>query len=110
MNELEVRAHASPWNDSVELLICQRVWGETRRWAVAEPVALKTMEEGAYVAEPTLRLTQTAAQALMDNLWQCGLRPSEGSGSAGALAATQKHLEDMRKLVFERPSPSCERS
>ena len=38
---------------------------------------------------------------LMDDLWQCGLRPSEGTGSAGALAATQKHLDDMRKLVFQ---------
>jgi len=39
------------------------------------------------------------AQELMDSLWQCGIRPSEGSGSAGSLAATQGHLLDMRKLV-----------
>jgi hypothetical protein len=37
----------------------------------------------------------------MDQLWQCGLRPSEGTGSAGSLAATQRHLEDMRALVFQ---------
>jgi len=36
----------------------------------------------------------------MDELWQCGLRPSEGSGSAGSLAATERHLADMRKLAF----------
>jgi hypothetical protein len=58
-----------------------------------------------YGAEqrPFLTIDATAAQELMDTLWDCGLRPSEGSGSAGAMAATQKHLEDMRRLVFEKP-------
>ena len=50
---------------------------------------------------PTFSLSQDEAQILMDQLWDVGLRPSEGSGSAGAMAATQKHLEDMRRLVFE---------
>ena len=43
-----------------------------------------------------------AAQQLMDDLWQAGLRPSEGTGSAGALAATQRHLDDMRKMMFHQ--------
>jgi hypothetical protein len=50
---------------------------------------------------PSLHLDLSAAQQLMDELWQCGLRPTEGTGSAGAFAAQGKHLEDMRKLVFE---------
>jgi hypothetical protein len=37
----------------------------------------------------------------MDALWSIGTRPTEGTGSAGAMAATVKHLEDMRKLVFD---------
>jgi hypothetical protein len=52
------------------------------------------------------------AQSLMDELWQCGLRPTEGAGIAGALAATQAHLQsvhqmsqshisDLQKLVFD---------
>jgi len=50
---------------------------------------------------PTLRLPDRSseAQALMDRLWACGLRPTEGSGSAGALAATERHLADLRTLV-----------
>ena len=47
-----------------------------------------------------LRLADCRAQELMDRLWTAGLRPTEGRGSAGALAATERHLEDMRKLVF----------
>jgi hypothetical protein len=46
-------------------------------------------------------LKEEGAQRLMDDLWNCGVRPTEGAGSAGAMAATQKHLDDMRKLVFE---------
>ena len=48
----------------------------------------------------TLRLTADEAQVLMDDLWRAGTRPTEGAGSAGALAATERHLEDMRKLAF----------
>jgi len=54
---------------------------------------------------PTLRLWPDEAQRLMDELWQCGLRPAEGTGSAGALAATQRHLDDMRALVFKAGMP-----
>lgn len=52
--------------------------------------------------EPTFRLDETRAQVLMDDLWVCGLRPTEGKGSAGALAATERHLKDLQKIVFER--------
>ncbi|MBI5255418.1 MAG: hypothetical protein HY855_02885 [Burkholderiales bacterium] len=49
---------------------------------------------------PAVTLDQTSAQQLMDELWRCGLRPSEGTGSAGSLAATERHLEDMRSIAF----------
>ncbi len=52
-------------------------------------------------AAPTLQLSSRSneAQALMDRLWSCGLRPTEGNGSAGALAATERHLADLKALV-----------
>lgn len=50
-----------------------------------------------------LRIWATGAQMLMDELWRCGLRPTEGTGSAGSLAATERHLADMRRLVFDEP-------
>lgn len=50
----------------------------------------------------TCSLDDQEAQALMDRLWACGLRPTEGKGSAGALAATERHLQDMQRLVFEK--------
>lgn len=44
----------------------------------------------------------TEAQELMDNLWRCGFRPTEGKGSAGQLAATDRHLQDMRAIAFHK--------
>lgn len=68
--------------------------------AVARPLVMTEISDAMQTA-PCVRLTTTEAQALMDELWNVGLRPSEGSGSAGAMAAIQKHLEDMRTLVFQ---------
>lgn len=45
-------------------------------------------------------IDKTAAQGLMDSLWECGIRPTEGQGSAGQLAAQALHLKDMRDLAF----------
>lgn len=89
----KIRAHSAPWNASVEILIRQ---GR----ATAEPIVMKERAEGER-CQPSLSLDHETAQTLMDDLWNCGLRPTEGSGSAGALSATQRHLEDMRTLVFK---------
>lgn len=63
-------------------------------------VVSEPLPEAYYVSE-TFRIAFDEAQRLMDQLWDCGLRPSEGSGSAGAMAATQRHLEDMRRIAFD---------
>ena len=34
---------------------------------------------------------------LMDSLWDCGLRPTKGAGSAEAMAATQEHLKSLKE-------------
>lgn len=47
----QLRAQAAPWNRGVELLI--------------------------LAGQPSLELTMQAAQTLMDDLWQAGLRPTE---------------------------------
>ena len=70
--------------------------GRTVRQLVWEEVELYELDK------PTpIHLTQEAAQKLIDSLWDAGLRPTEGSGSAGSFAAQGRHLEDMRKIVFE---------
>ena len=66
---------------------------------VAMPVCFTQAVEGMLV-QPMMQLDVTEAQSLMDQLWHCGLRPSEGSGSAGSLAATERHLADMKTIAF----------
>jgi len=78
------------WDDS----------GERPRFSVATDLVMLTLAEGEATPDtPLVKLSQTEAQVLMDSLWDCGLRPSEGSGSAGAMLATQQHLADSQKAV-----------
>ncbi len=65
------------------------------------PEIFVEVEEGA-IPPVVVSLSSIEAQALMDWLWKAGLRPTEGSGSVGALAATERHLKDMQTLVFKR--------
>ena len=51
--------------------------------------------------DDALELSDATAQALMDGLWRIGIRPTE-HGSAGQLAAVEKHLNDMRAIVANR--------
>jgi hypothetical protein len=59
-----------------------------------------TKVEQGYEVPRGPMISETEAQALMDRLWTCGFRPTEGKGSAGALAATEQHLQDMRRIAF----------
>lgn len=101
----EFRCNRSPWMDRIEMVLFQK--NETGELYAAAPVVLNkrvTFE----IIEPTLRLEHDEAQFLMDQLWQCGLRPSEGSGSAGSLAATERHLADMQRIAFTLLDPSVD--
>jgi hypothetical protein len=68
------------------------------RGAVGCYVTMRSIEAGEPIPS-AFTLDKTAAQVLMDDLWHAGIRPTEGSGSAGSLAATERHLADMRRIV-----------
>lgn len=89
----EIRVYNTPWAGSISFLLKDGA-------AVATEFRFETLPPGTRL-KPTFELSIDAAQRLMDGLWSCGLRPTEGSGSAGMLAATERHLEDFRKLVFK---------
>ena len=67
--------------------------------SAAKHVERVHVDEGAVV-DPFMVMPLETAQLLMDELWGCGLRPSEGTGSAGSLAATERHLKDMKTIAF----------
>lgn len=102
----KIYVHQQPWyREHVDILITKLDGGDgdLRRKYVVEPLRVRpwTEADDAVMQQPTIRLPVEQAQQLMDRLWDCGLRPSEGSGSAGALAATERHLKDMQSISFQ---------
>lgn len=95
---VEVMARREDWSDGVSIYLRQRTVGVGT--AVARPVVFERLAFDVGIVEPMLRLGIQQAQQLMDELWQCGLRPSEGTGSAGSLAATERHLKDMQAVAM----------
>lgn len=90
----------SPWYNTIQFVLFERKNQNTVAYSKEIIMYSPTLEEQGRMIEPTFSLEPEEAQELMDDLWRIGFRPSEGTGSAGALAATQKHLEDMRKIAF----------
>ena len=95
---LDVFARRANWGGSIEIMVLSKTL-DHGHVDVAGPLVF-TRKESGLLCEPTMNLSIDSAQMLMDELWRCGLRPSEGSGSAGSLAATERHLNDMQKITF----------
>ena len=77
-------------------------WRESGKKHIGELATLEWATAAEYVEGPaSLAMNATEAQVLMDSLWDSGIRPTDGSGSAGAMSATQNHLKDMQRLVFD---------
>jgi hypothetical protein len=87
----EIRIERAPWYHGAHVLIRS---GDS----VVSGVELETPDPG-RIASPSFSISDENAQTLMDDLWAAGFRPTEGSGSAGSLRATEKHLDDMRRIV-----------
>lgn len=72
----------------------------SRTTSLVRPVEFVVVPENTQFSEPAFVLGQEEAQGLMDELWTAGIRPTEGAGTAGSMAAAQAHLADMRRIVF----------
>ena len=89
-----LRAEKLPFNRGVELFLLQGSH-------IGVSVTMEPLPQECTPSREFLTLAPTEAQILIDDLWASGYRPSEGSGSAGALRATEAHLEDMRTFAFK---------
>ena len=73
--------------------------------AIARPVVMEALppSEAALARsdEATFYLRDEEIQALIDQLWTLGFRPSEGTGSAGALKQAEDHLATLKKVAFK---------
>ncbi len=88
-----------PWSNRINLF-----WAKKRPGKIAVVTDLIFTEyeaEGSTILDPKpIQIDEASAQQFMDALWHAGIRPTEGAGTAGSMSAVQKHLEDMRALVF----------
>jgi hypothetical protein len=92
-------AHQDPWSEKVGVLLVKHETGKPR--LIAKPLDFAEVPAGAPV-DPTFSLQRDEAQELMDMLWSCGLRPTQGKSSAGQLDAVERHLADMRAIAFNK--------
>ena len=104
VGDIQIRAFSEPMMDGAQIYIVGKNPTNGRRVYVPSVDFIEMDDGHGESVRPTLVLpfhTSSAAQVLMDDLWNIGVRPTEGTGSAGAMTATQSHLEDMRKVVFD---------
>ena len=93
-----VRAKAAPWMNGVEIAVFSpRLSNGDMKVA---PIQWETIAENAEM-RPLLAMRVDQAQVLMDDLWNAGIRPTEGSGSAGAMRAAEHHIADLRRVAFK---------
>lgn len=93
-----IRAERELWGRRIELLFTC-IDRDSGRLSVAQEVIFKECADGELGGGPTISISSQDAQDLMDDLWRCGLRPTEGVGSIGQLAATERHLTDMQAIA-----------
>jgi hypothetical protein len=96
-SNLDLWCHRSPVQVCYDFYLGRRDRQQNKVF-VAE-IVLREVSPATY-NPASFQLEPEAAQALMDTMWQAGLRPSDGTASTGQLKATETHLADMRKLAF----------
>ena len=88
---LRIRAQENPSLMGISL------WGFTDRDARGPNEAVTGLEMGPYKElqplDPFVTIDRTAAQHLLDDLWNAGLRPAE-------VRTAGEHLTDLRKIAF----------
>ena len=68
--------------------------------SVASQITFTEVEEGAYLSNgSTLSLDFDAATRLMDDLWGCGVRPTDQRDRSGEVGAMKEHIVDLRKVL-----------
>lgn len=66
----------------------------------SDGVTIKNIKHGAPM-EPTMKLSPETLEAFFNALSRKGFTPPKASHTEGKLEATERHLKDMRKLVFK---------
>ena len=97
MNEWIIKIIDAGWKNTREIYIFRKKHDDGM-----EMLDGRVIKKGALGKsfKPTLELEPEQLQALADELDKIGYKPQKGF-MEGKLSATEKHLEDMRDLVFK---------
>ncbi len=86
--------HKRDW-DRYEMSLVAYDYGKKERWVVTE-VTLTQFEANDPL--PCMYIPSEEIQDFMDELWRCGVRPSE-VGTAGHVQAVQAHADYLEKTL-----------
>ena len=101
-NRVQIRAGRNWCCNSVALLIEETTpLNNSGRRRVVTGFTTEDVHDDGLSIQPSLELTDIAAQKLMDNLWALGIRPTEKAGPE-AVEAIKRHLDDMRAIAFHK--------
>lgn len=101
MDNIRVTCSRREWEGTVAFLLFEADMSG-HKTHVGRNVIMEKLEPDQRIQEPTFTISSEAAQVLVNHLWELGLRPSEYKGQESTVSAVKYHLEDMRRLVFER--------
>lgn len=84
-------------------ILRHEIQAASSRRSLAMPVEWREIASDDYMhsGDSCFYLRPDEAQQLMDELWRVGVRPSEGSGSAGALRQAELHIDSLRAIAFK---------
>lgn len=97
---VDIRVREDGFNQHYNIAILQKGPNQSRSYVT--DMVLKVIQPG-EVIEPVMTLAKSEIQSLFNELWSLGFRPVDGTGNGGHIQALERHLQDMRKLVFEVP-------
>ena len=103
MRKLRFRATVLDYRRVVSVLACEEdANGDIYRFAEPVNMTLVVRDSVDVVERGTFDFVYEEAQSLLDALVDAGLRPTKKENQSGEIARLNDHLQDMRKLVFER--------
>jgi hypothetical protein len=97
-SELKMYVNAAIWNDRLEVLL--QVPERDQATGLKQIVTSMTIEtkEPGRVVDPSFAMSYGDAKALMNQLWNAGIRPTDVKDST----ALEAHLLDMRMIAFKK--------
>lgn len=94
MNQLEILLNRGPFRCGIS--VAMKVSGGRNQFVKA--VCVAPVEDGDLIPVAG-HMTDLQAQSLLNQLWELGFRPADGTGNAGHVGALQDHIKDLRWMA-----------